>query len=75
MSDELKVIEGGASAPNAVLKTLTMTGEAPGPDGKLAKHKMTTHMPDDDHQTFTMYILDADGKENKIMTIEYTRKK
>src|SRR2546425_2732407 len=26
MTDELKVIEGGASAPNAVLKTLTMTG-------------------------------------------------
>ena len=56
-------------------KTLTMTGEAPGPDGNLAKHKMVTHMPDDDHQTFTMYILDSDGKENKIMTIEYTRKK
>jgi len=34
-----------------------------------------THKPDDDHQTFTMYILDSDGKENKIMTIEYTRKK
>ena len=56
-------------------KTTTMTGEAPGPDGKLAKHKMVTHTPDDDHQTFTMYIIDADGKENKIMTIEYTRKK
>jgi chromosome segregation protein len=26
MSDELKVIDGGQSAPNAVLKTLTMTG-------------------------------------------------
>src|SRR2546421_7135148 len=26
MSDELKVIEGGTSAPNAVLKTLTLTG-------------------------------------------------
>ncbi len=26
MSDELKVIEGGQTAPNAVLKTLTMTG-------------------------------------------------
>ena len=26
MSDELKVIEGGASAPNAVLKSLTLTG-------------------------------------------------
>jgi len=56
-------------------KTMTMTGEAPGPDGKLAKHKMMTHMPDDDHMTFTMFIIDADGKENKIMTIEYTRKK
>jgi chromosome segregation protein len=26
MSDEMKVIEGGVSAPNAVLKTLTLTG-------------------------------------------------
>ena len=26
MSDELKVIDGGQTAPNAVLKTLTMTG-------------------------------------------------
>src|SRR5207248_8448408 len=26
MSDELKVIEGGTSAPNAVLKSLTLTG-------------------------------------------------
>src|SRR5207249_485761 len=56
-------------------KTSTMTGEAKGPDGKMAKHKMTTHMPDDDHMTFTMYLLDADGQENKVMTIEYTRKK
>ena len=56
-------------------KTMTMTGEAPGPDGKLAKHKMVTQMPDDDHQTFTMYIIDPEGKENKAMTIEYTRKK
>jgi len=56
-------------------KTMTMTGEAPGPDGKLAKHKMVTHMPDDDHQTFTMYIVGDDGQDNKVMTIEYTRKK
>jgi len=55
-------------------KTTTMMGEAPGPDGKLAKHKMVTHLPDNDHMTFTMYIV-ADGQENKIMTIEYTRKK
>ncbi len=56
-------------------KTTTMTGEAPGPDGKPAKHKMVTHMPDDDHMAFTMYIIGDDGQENKIMTIEYTRKK
>jgi len=55
-------------------KTTTMMGEAPGPDGKMAKHKMVTHMPDADHMTFTMYIV-ADGQENKMMTIEYTRKK
>ena len=56
-------------------KTTTMTGEAPGPDGKLAKYKMVTHMPDDDRMTFTMFIIDSDGKDNKHMTIEYTRKK
>ena len=55
-------------------KTTTMTGEAMGPDGKMAKHKMVTHIPDDDHMTFTMYIVEG-GQENKMMTIEYTRKK
>ena len=54
---------------------MTMTGEAPGPDGKPAKHKLVTHSPDNDHQTFTMYMIGADGQENKVMTIEYTRKK
>ena len=56
-------------------KTLTMFGEALGPDGKPAKHKGVTQMPDNDHQTFTMYLIGADGQENKVMTIEYTRKK
>lgn len=56
-------------------KSLTMTGEAPGPDGKMAKHKMVTLMSDDDHHTFNMYIVAPDGQETKFMTIEYTRKK
>jgi hypothetical protein len=60
---------------NKEKKTLTMTGEGLGPDGKPAKHKMTTHMPDDDHQTFTMYMVGPDGADIKVMTIEYTRKK
>jgi hypothetical protein len=56
-------------------KTLTMTGEGAGPDGKPAKYKMVTQMPDDDHHTFTMYGIGPDGQEEKMMTIDYTRKK
>jgi hypothetical protein len=56
-------------------KTLTMIGEAPGPGGEMAKHKLVTHMPDDDHHKLTMYIIGADGEEIQIMTIDYTRKK
>jgi hypothetical protein len=56
-------------------KTLTMTGLGPGMDGKPAKFKGVTHFPDNDHQTFTMYAVDADGKDNKMMTIDYVRKK
>lgn len=56
-------------------KTLTMTGEGPGPDGKPAKQKMVTQHTDDDHHVFTMYVTGADGQEVKMMTIEYTRKK
>jgi len=56
-------------------KTMTMTGEGPGPDGKPAKYRNTTHTPDDNHQTFIMYVTGTDGKETKMMTIEYVRKK
>jgi hypothetical protein len=56
-------------------KTLTMTGEGLGYDGKPARYKSVAHMPDDDHHTFTMYMVGPDGRENKMMTIEYTRKK
>ncbi len=56
-------------------KTLTMYGEGKGHDGKPAKFKNTTSHPDRNHQVFKMYELDSDGKENLMMTIEYTRKK
>ncbi len=55
-------------------KTLTMTGEGPGMDGKTAKYKNTTTHADKDHQTFKMYQFNGD-KEALMMTIEYTRKK
>lgn len=56
-------------------KTMTMTGEGPGPDGKPVKQKTVTQQVDNDHQTFTMYFVGADGQENKVLTIEYVRKK
>jgi uncharacterized protein DUF1579 len=56
-------------------KTTTMSGEAPGPDGKPMKMKGVTKFTDDDHMTFEMYMPGPDGKEAKMMTIVYTRRK
>jgi Protein of unknown function (DUF1579) len=53
-------------------KTMTMTGMAPGMDGKMTKHKIVTAMPDDNTMNFAMYV--ADGKEPQF-TIVYKRKK
>lgn len=66
------VIEG---TRDEATKTTTQTCECPGPDGKLMKMKMITKMPDNNHQTFEMYMIGADGKETKSMTIDYTRRK
>jgi hypothetical protein len=56
-------------------KTMTMSAEGKGPDGKPAKFKTTTTMSDRDHQVFKMFVVGPDGKDNLMMTIEYTRKK
>ncbi len=56
-------------------QTLTMRGEGPGPDGKPVKYRNETRYKDNDHQTFTMYMVGPDGQETQMLTIEYTRKK
>ncbi len=53
-------------------KALTMTGDAPGPDGKPAKWKSVTTYPDADTVVFSMYV--GDGKE-PMFVITYKRKK
>lgn len=55
-------------------KTITSTAMGKGPDGQPAKYKNTATYPDKDHQTFKMYLVGPDGKDNLMMTIEYTRK-
>jgi hypothetical protein len=53
-------------------KTLTMSGEGPGMDGKPTKYKSVSVMPDDDTINFSMYV--GDGKD-PAFTITYKRKK
>ena len=53
-------------------KTLTMTGDAPGPDGKPTKHTSVSEWKDDDTIHFAMYM--GDGKE-PMFTIVYKRRK
>jgi len=53
-------------------KTLTMSGEGPGMDGKPSKYKTVSEMKDDDNIHFAMFM--GDGKE-PAFTIHYKRKK
>jgi hypothetical protein len=53
-------------------KTMTMTGEAPGVDGKPAKWRGVSTMTDDDTITQIMYVGDA---KEPMFTIVYKRKK
>jgi hypothetical protein len=55
-------------------KTMTMTGEGPGMDGKPTRFKTVTETKDKDTKVFTMYSVDKDGKEQQMMTITYKRK-
>lgn len=53
-------------------KTMTLSGEGPGQDGKMAKYKSVTVWKDDD--TFMMSMTMGDAKE-PAFTVKYTRAK
>ena len=53
-------------------KTLTLEGTGPGMDGKPAKYKSVSTMPDDDTINFSMYV---GGVADPAFTIVYKRKK
>jgi hypothetical protein len=69
MSTSPLVMEG---TYDAAKKTMTMTGEGPGMDGKPTRYKSVTETPDDNTINFSMYM--GDGKE-PAFTIKYKRKK
>jgi hypothetical protein len=56
-------------------KVLTMTGEGPGPDGKMTKYKTVLEMKDNDTMLFSMSSPGKDGKDQPVMSITYKRKK
>ncbi len=53
-------------------KTMTMTGEGPGPDGKPQKYKTVSEHKDDNTIHFSMYMGDGKGPS---FTIAYKRRK
>jgi hypothetical protein len=58
---------------DAAAKAWTSTGVMESPMGNTPMREVTT-VKDADHHTFDMYMTGPDGKEAKIMTIEYSRK-
>jgi hypothetical protein len=57
-------------------KTLTFTCsfDCPADNQKHTARQVIT-MTDDDHHTYEMFDKGPDGKENKVLTIKYTRVK
>jgi hypothetical protein len=53
-------------------KTLTMSGEGPGMDGKPTKYRTVTEMKDNDNVAFQLFMAD---QKDPMMTITYKRKK
>ena len=72
MGPSILVMEGTYDKES---KSLTYTGEGPGMDGKMTKWKSVSKLVDDDTINFTYFVPDKDGKEQKLMTINYKRKK
>jgi hypothetical protein len=72
MGTGIMTSEGTADATG---KIITWNGQMSDPmTGKVSKSRMVATLTDDDHHTFEMFGKAPNGKEMKMMTIEYTRK-
>jgi len=60
---------------NKAGNAINWTGQSSDPTtGRMARYRMVTSWPDDDHMTYEMFSAGPGGKEMKIMEINYTRK-
>ena len=71
MSTQMMMSEGTFDESAKKLTTMC-TIDCPGDMGKKTFKQVVT-MTDDDHHAYEMYEVAADGKENKVLTIKYTR--
>jgi hypothetical protein len=71
MSSQMLLLEGNFDKDG---HTYTEVGEGMGEGGKLQKMKSVYEFKGDDKFVFTMYTV-ADGKDQQMMQITYTRKK
>jgi hypothetical protein len=71
LSPSIMVVEGNYDATG---KILTMQGMGPSADGKPVMHKLVTTTKDQNTQVFEMFVPDADGKDQLLMTITYSRR-
>jgi hypothetical protein len=72
MSTAPSIVEG---TYDDAMTTLTQTGEARDFRGAPEQVKNVTKHTDDDHVVVDVYRILPDGKERKMLTIEYTRRK
>lgn len=57
---------------DAAKKTMTMTGNGPGMDGKMTTWRSVTEKKDDDNAHFRMYI---GGGQEPMFTVDYKRRR
>jgi hypothetical protein len=72
MSTVPMILEGTYDESKTVL---TQTGEGRDFNGKSEQVKSVTKHVDDDHVTVDVYRIYSNGKERKMVAIEYTRRK
>jgi len=71
MSTSPMVSEGNY---DKAMKTLTLVGDMPTPDGKAMKVTMTTIAKDADTKTFRLVAAGPDGKDLEMLQITYKRR-
>lgn len=67
-----RILEGSLDKDH---KVMTMSGEGPGQSGAAAKYKSITEIKDADTVSYSLFMVDKEGKEQPLVKITYKRKK